>query len=529
MPHNYLPKIEPGAERSVSELTIDAVKLYHNIIHNSPVSIAVIKGKDMVVTVANKACLELWGADESIIGKSLYDTLPNLMAQASGILNEIYDTGKPFFGNEIPYFVIRQGKEQKGYFDFVWQAKLDDNGNVEGITAIATEVTERALANKKIKESQEQLHVLAHTMPQVVWMADAGGDVFYYNDRIDMYSGAEKLAGDKWEWKGIVHPDDIAVTYTAWADAVKDGAIYEMEHRLMMKDGSFRWHLSRAIPQKNEEGKVLQWFGTATDIHQQKTFAEKLETEVSLRTAELQKAIEDLSDQKRKDEMKNEFISIASHELKTPITIAKGFLEMAAEMVKENQDDQLKFMLLKSNIAINRLNNIIGDFLDVNKMQHGKLLLNYASFDFHAMLNETADFIQIAFPGRRIVTKGLIGKLLINGDEERLRHVCSNLLNNAVKYSGPNTIVELNVTVTQSDAVVEIKDNGVGIAAEDIPFIFNRYFRVKDVTSTHQGMGIGLYLSAEIINRHNGKIWVESEKGKGSSFYFSVPHLAGIS
>lgn len=201
MPRNFLPDIIPGNEKSLSELTVDAVRLYHGVIHTSPISIAVITGKEMVVTVVNQACLDLWGADKSIIGKSLYDTLPDLMAQASHILEKIYETGEPFIGNEVPYIVNRQGKKQTGYFDFVWQGKFNAEGKVEGITAFATEVTERALANKKIKESQKELHSLANTMPQIVWMAGADGNVFYYNDRIALYSGAEKMPDGKWQWK----------------------------------------------------------------------------------------------------------------------------------------------------------------------------------------------------------------------------------------------------------------------------------------------------------------------------------------
>ena len=523
MPSHYLPSITPGSEKSLPELTVDALKLYHGIIHSSPVAIAVIKGSKMVVTVANKACLDLWGTDERVIGQSLYESLPDLMAQAAHILEGILATGEPFFGNEIPYEVNRQGKKHTGYFNFVWQPRFTEEGKVEGITAIATEVTERALANKTIKESQEQLHILANTMPQVVWMANAEGNVYYYNDRIALYSGAEKLANGSWIWEGIVHPDELEATTLAWASAVKNTTVYEKEHRLMMKDGQYRWHLSRAIPQKDASGKLVAWFGTATDIHQQKTFAEKLETEVVLRTAELQKAVEDLSNQKKKDEKKDEFISIASHELKTPLTIAQGFLELVAQMTKDTTSADLQLMIEKTKASLKRLNNIISDFLDLNKMQHGQLLLNYSLFDFNEIVSETVDFIQKMNPSRSLRLQDVDGTLLVQGDAERIRHVLSNLLNNAIKYSPADAPVELTVASDSRQVQVTIADHGIGIAPENIPFIFNRYFRVKEVSDTHQGMGIGLYLSAEIIARHNGKIWVESEKGKGSHFYFSIP------
>ena len=781
-----LNKILSGIKQDSDQETFEAAelaKLYHNVIHSARVAIAIIDGRDMVVATANEACLELWGTDKSVIGQSLYVSLPDLMAQAAHILEEIYDTGKPFVGNEIPYVVNRNGTPQTGYFDFVWQPRFDDEGKVEGITAIATEVTERALVNKQVKESkdnvtrlfsqapvaiqilkgpemvielindasltliqktrdemvgrrlidvfpeleaqgfigllkqvyetgerfqadeqsviivknnkpvqyysrfvyepfrnadgkiegimvigeditqlvyarqqlelkekelsqlisqaplaivllegknllvrvankyaleitgrqlhemidlpletiftgiperiqiyrmvyetgkphisreiplsftrnnqpytglydlhytpwynldntiagvmvvgvevtdtvnarnrieesQQQFQHLANTMPQVVWMARADGLVFYYNDRIAMYSGATKLPDGRWQWAGLVHPDEIAQTEKAWKDAVASGAVYEMEHRLMMQDGEYRWHLSRAIPQKNRQSEILSWFGTATDIHQQKTFSEKLEAEVLMRTTELQQANTDLTDRKKLDEKKDEFISIASHELKTPLTIAQGFLQLAANRLKDMQDDTVYSMIEKTNRALKRLNNIIEDFLDVTRMQHGQLQLNHEMFDFNSMLEESVDFIRTTYPSRKITVNGIQGSLMIHGDSERLNHVCSNLLNNAIKYSATGKPVDVNVTKTAGELIVEIKDHGIGIAPEDLPLVFDRYFRVHDISKTHTGMGIGLFLSAEIVRKHHGKIWVTSEKGAGSSFYFAIP------
>ena len=781
-----LNKILSGIKQDNNKETFEAAelaKLYHNVIHSARVGIAIIHGKDMVVSTVNEACLEIWGADKSVIGQSLYHSLPDLMAQAAHILEEIYDTGKPFVGNEIPYVVNRNGEKKTGYFDFVWQPRFDDDGKVEGITAIATEVTERALANKQTKESQDnvtrlfsqapvaiqilkgpdlvielindlsliniqrtreevlgrrlievfpeleaqgfmsllkqvyetgerfqadeqpviiikngepvqyytrfvyepfrnaegivegvmvigeditqlvlarqqlelkekelsqlisqaplailllegkdlvmrvinkfaleltgktlpeminrpveevfpnlqhriklykqvyetgtpivtkelpisfirnnnpytglynlhyspwynldnsiagvmmvgievtdtvnarnrieenqqQFQHLANTMPQVVWMARADGLVFYYNDRIAMYSGATKLPDGRWQWEGLVHPDEIAQTDKAWKDAVAYGNVYEMEHRLMMKDGEYRWHLSRAVPQKNKHSEILSWFGTATDIHQQKTFSAKLEAEVLLRTAELQQANTDLTVRKKLDEKKDEFISIASHELKTPLTIAQGFLQLASNRLKEHPDSGVYAMIEKTNRALKRLNNIIEDFLDVSRMHHGQLQLHHVLFEFNSMLEESVDFIKTTYPSRTVTLNGLCEEVMLYGDSERLSHVCSNLLNNAIKYSGPGQPVEVNVSKTTNELLVEIKDQGLGIAPEDIPFVFDRYFRVQDISKTHTGMGIGLFLSAEIIRKHNGKIWVTSQKGIGSSFYFSVP------
>lgn len=126
---------------------------------------------------------------------------------------------------------------------------------------------------------------LADALPQLVWIAEPNGEVTYYNDRVKEFAGAEKLATGKWKWNGLVHPDDEEATVLAWTTAIAQGTTYEIEHRAQMKDGSYRWHLSRAIPQRNEVGQIINWFGTATDIHEQKIAEQKmLESEIQFRT-----------------------------------------------------------------------------------------------------------------------------------------------------------------------------------------------------------------------------------------------------
>lgn len=525
MPKTYLPFNAANDGNDLSSQTIEALRLYHGIIHSARVAIAVIEGEEMIVTVANDACLELWGTNSNIIGKSLYETLPNLMDQAGQILRNILASGKAFFGNEVMYVVIKNGLEQPGYYDFVWQPRFAEDGSVTGITAIATEVTERAITNRKIKESHQLLHLLANSMPQLVWIAGAGGTVNYYNDKVTAYSGAQKMEDGSWQWEGFVHPAELDDTVHAWTNAVQHKVVYEAEHRLLMQDGTYRWHLSRAIPSIDDDGNVLSWFGTATDIHQQKTFSAKLEAEVKLRTAELENVIEDLKDRKQKDEQKDTFISIASHELNTPLTIANGYIDLATHLATEKKDTTLQILLEKSRNALRRLTNIVSDFLDVNKMQHGQLHLNLQPVDFTEIVHETVDFARSIFPGRTLSATVPAIPIPVTGDAERLRHVLNNVLNNAFKYSDPGSPVELVVSSTDEEVRVSITDKGVGIAPENIPYVFDRYFRVKEIEQSHQGMGIGLYLSATIIQRHRGTIWVESEKGRGTTVFFTLPLL----
>src|SRR6476661_100993 len=135
-------------------------------------------------------------------------------------------------------------------------------------------------------ESLKPLSLLADAMPQLVWIAKANGEVVYYSNRVGEFAGAQKEANGAWSWQGLLHPEDQEPTAKAWTDAVQTCDIYQKEHRLQMKDGSYRWYLSRAFPQKNEKGEVVNWFGAATDIHEQKLVEEKIkEAEERWRTA----------------------------------------------------------------------------------------------------------------------------------------------------------------------------------------------------------------------------------------------------
>jgi PAS domain S-box-containing protein len=266
------------AERVQARLkTEESEKRYHNIIHSSPSAIAVLKGREMVVTIANDACLEIWGKEKNIIGHSLYTTMPEIMTEGvRDILQQVYDTGSPYFGHEMPVQISRHGKIYNYYFDFVYQPQYDATGAIEGVAVIGTEVTPHALLHKKISENEKQLSHLANAMPQLVWMADANGKITYYNDRIAEFAGVIKRANGTWNDIRMIHPQDARATINEWQNSVSKEVAFEKEHRLFMKDGSYRWHLSRAFPQRNEQGQVIKWFGTATDIHEQKMISEQL-------------------------------------------------------------------------------------------------------------------------------------------------------------------------------------------------------------------------------------------------------------
>jgi signal transduction histidine kinase len=228
-------------------------------------------------------------------------------------------------------------------------------------------------------------------------------------------------------------------------------------------------------------------------------------------------------DQKVLDEKKDEFIALASHELKTPLTSAKAYAELLEEIVEEKKDGDLLSYAKKTNLFLNRLNELISELLDITKIQYGKLQFNMSEFDFDSMLNEAIECTRQSSSRHQINKTGEPINWPTKGDKDRLQQVCVNILSNAVKYSPKANQVDVKVTSDSGEIVVAVTDYGIGIPKSDLDKVFQRFYRVDGKAEQFQGLGIGLYISAEIVRRHHGKIWVESEYGKGSTFYFTLP------
>lgn len=219
--------------------------------------------------------------------------------------------------------------------------------------------------------------------------------------------------------------------------------------------------------------------------------------------------------QRRKDE----FISIASHELRTPLTSIKGYLQLLNEIEEKNPNKQF---VQKSLDNAGKLEKLIKDLLDVSKIQSGQLELNLKEFNIDQLLDETIAAFQMVSSSHQIIRIDDLNNEVISADRQRIEQVVANLLSNAIKYSpGENKIIVYSKK-TETELIIKIRDFGMGIPEDELSNIFQRFYRTKNVSITITGFGLGLYICKDIIKRHNGKIWVETED-KGSAFYFSLP------
>ncbi len=266
----------------------ESEKRYNMMLMQSPFAFAIFKGKDMIISLANDSMKAVLGKGMNIEGKPLLKVLPELVGQPfPGYLVDVYNTGVPFSANGERAKLLRNGKIEDTYFNFVYQPYREVDGTISGVTCIAYDVTREFLAQKQIQESEQKFRLLADSMPQHIWTADNEGNVFYYNQSILDYSG---LTPDQIMKDGliqIIHPDDREGSINTWGESVSTGKQFLLEHRFRKHTGEYRWQLSRAIPQKDELGNIQMWVGTSTDIQDQKSFAEELENQVKERTKDL--------------------------------------------------------------------------------------------------------------------------------------------------------------------------------------------------------------------------------------------------
>lgn len=266
----------PGFQHmSLSPLAAKADTLLH-LFMQAPVAMMVVNRHGYTIELANNRQLRWWGRQEGeVVGQSLFALIPQSLPWAEA-LEAVAQSGRPGTAHEVPATRMLSGVAESVWVDLFFEPLVDASGAVERILVVSTNVTRLVQERRKAEEGASALHSLANALPQLVWIAGPDGTVSYYNDQVAHFAGAERLPNGSWRWEGLLHPDDVQPTTEAWTAAVASGAVYEKEHRVRMKNGSWRWHLSRGYPHRSQEGKVLTWYGTATDIHALKQAEENL-------------------------------------------------------------------------------------------------------------------------------------------------------------------------------------------------------------------------------------------------------------
>lgn len=524
---------------------------YHNMIYSSPSLIAIFKGKEMIIETANDAILKSWGKGNDVIGKPFFEVAPETVEQGfDKILLHVFTTGETYYAHEMSVILVRRGKPEQMYYTFIYHAQRDKNGEIDGVAIIANEVSEQVLLNKKLKESEAHFRLMADLMPAKISNADAQGKVIYCNQNWLGFTGLDftKLMG--LEYEKLIHPDDLDLFHKRFHKASHEGGNVEMEMRFLDKNGTYIWHLHRASPVKDNNGKIKLWVGVTANISEQiatrernlstyKAHSKGLEDLVAIRTNELQAVNESLlfkNEELMRMNMELEaFAYITSHDLQEPLRKISIFSGRILEKDDQQLSDKSKLYFKNIREAVDRMQRLIKDLfafshLSTSEQQFEKVDLKSIVDDVKKTLCEDIQEKQATIEVR---TSAKIKVITF-----QFHQLVVNLISNSLKFSRPNVKPHLVIKTADfetGDAPFEgllpntrychisFSDNGIGFEKKYSERIFEVFQKLHG-REQYSGTGIGLAIVKKIIDNHNGTITSKSEVDKGTTFEIYIPN-----
>ncbi|TYP77204.1 chemotaxis protein CheB [Aquimarina intermedia] len=488
--------------KDIQNKLVESNYKFTEFVESSPWLIAVMKGRDMEFEIINDTFLDVLGKDKSIIGKSYKKLAPELKEQGFfDLMEQVYDTGIPYEAFKVPAVIHRNGEKVLNYYDFIYHPQHNSKGEIVGISIIATIVTDQVELFKKLEESEKKFNQLSDQLPDLITLADHKANVFYYNSSWFNFTGYDLNELKDRGWEQIIHPEDLDKVNEKFEYSLRHLTDFNMELRILNKNGEYYWFLSRAIPITNADGEVV-WIGSNALIQ----------------------------NLKEEEKRKGDFLKLVSHELKTPITSIKGYVQLLLNMIESDTARTIdSFPLVPSlkriDNQISRLTILIAEMLDLSRMDDSTMELHRTEFDLNTLVVNTVDDIKHSTGFTDIELSFDLEENVIVADEDRIGQVLINFITNALKYATTNNTIDVFVKQRdKTNIAVSVQDYGIGIAEEDQDKIFNKFYRVSGKNeATYAGFGIGLFLAKQIIERHKGTVEVQSQLGKGSTFTFIIP------
>ena len=346
-----------------------------------------------------------------------------------------------------------------------------------------------------VAQIDEQFMVMANSAPILLWASGSDKLAFFFNKAWLQYTGRtmEEEAGNGWS-EGV-HPSDLEKYFKIYNEAFDKKKEFKIEYRLRRFDGKYRWVLDNGQPHFTKDKIFAGYIGSCIDIHEIKELEGR----------------------------KNQFITAASHELKTPVTSLSIYLHLIAEFLKSNQEEKYAAYAESAITQVNKITGLINQLLDLSRIESDSLNFEWSVFSLYELINSIVDKIQSTTLSHKIEIKGNC-RGNIEGDKERLSQAIENLLTNAIKFSQGHNKITVELFENTKYMQVSIVDFGIGIDKFHLPKIFERFYRIPgQKEETFPGLGIGLFISQQIIKKHGGKIWAESIQNKETKFNFQIP------
>ncbi|NEU09591.1 PAS domain-containing protein [Flavihumibacter sp. R14] len=497
-------------------------------------------------TYANSALLTMWGKTwDTAIGKSLLENgYEPWHAEMHELEIDWVRLNKQPVRGEVAFPHAILGKR---IYDYILIPVLNENGEVEAVAGTTRDVTERKQMEQALAESSEELQAINEELAEANEKHMAANEkLIAANEELQSVNQQLLAARQKIEESEVALRLAIsAANFGTWylqsvtREFITDARLKELfgyypdedlsiEQALAQITEEYRGFvaekLEKAIYEHGDYDVTYPVVGLHDNRMRWLRAIGNLKADPSGDFSAFTGVVMDITEQMEDEQRKNDFIGMVSHELKTPLTTLSAIIQVANSKLNHSENSFLAGAMEKANLQVNRMGTMINGFLNVSRLASAKLLLEKKDFRLDQLIEEIIKETALTAPAHVLHFQPCDDSIIVEADHDKIGSVITNLVSNAAKYSPKGKAIEVVCKKMDGKALVSVKDEGMGIQSQDKEKIFERYFRVESNTTQHiSGFGIGLYLSAEIIRAHHGDIWVESESGKGSTFYFSLP------
>ncbi|SKB41588.1 ATP-binding protein [Daejeonella lutea] len=513
-----------------------------SIVEAAPFPIGVYIGREMRIMFVNKSITDVWGKGPDVVGKLYREVLPELEEQ--GVypqLDAVFTTGIPFEARSQRIDLVVNGEPKIFYFNYNFTPLINDAGEIYGVMNTAADVTDNVLAKQEVQEISDALAALNEELASINEELTASNEEqTQINNELSDLNEKYKVAQDELQlaidaaslatfdlnprtgrfignnllksWFGLKSTDEIILNEATDQIDEKDRnrVVAAINHALSFESGGdydVQYSIYNSI---NPIPRIVRAKG-------------KTQFDENKQAVRLSGVLQDVTEQAQDEQRKNDFIGMVSHELKTPLTTLTAIVQVLHSKLKSSDDSFVAGALDKAKVQVKKMSSLINGFLNISRLESGKIQMEKSKFNLKELIENVISETKV-ISDTHVINLSPCESTVVYADHDKIGSVISNLLSNAVKYSEKGTAIELQCHTRSGEIEVSVTDHGMGIEPADIKFLFDRFYRVDNPNYSHiSGFGIGLYLSSEIIRQHNGRIWVESQKGKGSTFYFTLP------